>query len=64
MTQYTNIAVTPEGHLRPWPRVKATVNPPVLKFDGQITWLPNKMGKLSNRLNQLKEQQHDPQTPS
>jgi hypothetical protein len=46
---YTNIAVNPDGTLRPWRGVAATQRPPMLKTDGQITWLIkpplNKLGE-------------------
>ncbi len=41
-TTYTNIAIAPDGALMPWRGVKATTHPPMLKTDGQFTWLPNR----------------------
>jgi hypothetical protein len=41
-TTYTNIAINPDGTLRPWAGVKTTTHPPVLRTDGQFTWLPRK----------------------
>lgn len=38
-TTYKNVAIAPDGTLRAWPGIKTTTRPPILKTDGQITWL-------------------------
>lgn len=46
-TTYTNIAIMPDGTMRPWRGVKTTTNPPILKTDGQIIWLPKEDQAMS-----------------
>lgn len=38
---HTNVAVMPDGTIRPWRGVKTTEHPPVLQFDGQVFYLHN-----------------------
>jgi hypothetical protein len=37
---YVNVAIAPDGTLRPWRGVGPTHHPPVLRTDGQFIWLP------------------------
>lgn len=44
--QYTNIAVYPDGALGPWHMGITSTHPPVLRTDGQVTWLPGERNTL------------------